>query len=67
MDAFTKRVEAEHDHSVWVMWHSEAIRRMEKMPDIKKFMTGQKKPSGESEIKARFLNYQKKRENVGSS
>jgi hypothetical protein len=67
VDAFAKRIEAQHDHDVWIMWHGEAIHRMDKLPDIKKFLSGDKKlPSGEAQIKARFLNHQKMRENVGS-
>lgn len=38
VEAAAKKFEREHNARVWLAWHTAALQRMKKLPDIKKMM-----------------------------
>lgn len=45
VEAAAKRFEREHNARVWLAWHTAALSRMKKLPDMKKmFLTNTDKP-----------------------
>lgn len=43
IDAFQQKNESQHKGDLWKMWHSAALYRCKKFPDIKTFIVGKQK------------------------
>ena len=60
---FSKTKEEEHDHSAWIMWHGALLPKLKKMPELKIFLSSDKKQVkriDEVAIMARLKAYQKR-------
>lgn len=39
VEVSNKKQDADHDHDVWLMWHTEALARSKKIPRMKDFLS----------------------------
>lgn len=62
-DGQRDRAERERKRDLWVLWHAEALRRMDKLPQLHELTGGEppKKKIDEAAIKARFKAYRENR------
>ena len=60
LGAYSEKLEQEHDHNVWIMWHGAVLHRVNKLPPMTDFLSGKKTSKGidERAIMARLRAYQ---------